>query len=234
MTMSPPPRKGPPPRPELYTIGHSTHSLDGFLGLLARFRIEALADIRRYPGSRKYPHFGRDCLASALPESGVEYRWFEALGGRRKQSGDSSRNLGLRNESFRSYADYMATEEFREGIAQLLELPRRKRTAFMCSEGLFWRCHRRLVSDYLLAQGILVRHIMPDGGLRPHTLTKGASVEGGELTYPGHPGARPGKPGPGCQGASPPGFGAQGAGQERGSGVPGGQGRQAEVSVSPP
>src|SRR5689334_1591593 len=160
----------------LVTIGHSTHPLDGFLGLLDRHGIEALADIRRFPGSRKYPHFNRDRLATALPQAGVEYRWFEPLGGRRKGSGDSPRNLGLRNESFRNYADYMASQEFHEAIGGLLGLARSKRTAFMCSEGLYWRCHRRLVADYLLAQGIEVFHIMPDGELRPHTLTEGAVI----------------------------------------------------------
>ena len=168
----------------LFTIGHSTHPLDEFLGLLARHGIEALADIRRFPGSRKYPHFNREHLASALPQAGVEYRWLEPLGGRRKGIGDSPRNLGLRNESFRHYADYMATQEFHEAVGGLLELARARRTAYMCSEGLYWRCHRRLVSDYLLAQGITVQHIMPDGKLRPHTLTEGARVEGGEVSYP--------------------------------------------------
>src|SRR4051794_18060576 len=96
-------------RPDLLTIGHSTHPLDGFLGLLARHGIQTLADVRRFPGSRKYPHFNRDRLAAVLPEAGVEYQWFEALGGRRKQPGGSPRNAGLRNESFRNYADYMAT-----------------------------------------------------------------------------------------------------------------------------
>jgi uncharacterized protein (DUF488 family) len=168
----------------LFTLGHSTHPLDEFLKLLGRHGIEALADIRRFPGSRKHPHFNRDRLASALPEAGVEYHWFESLGGRRKQPGGSHRNLGLRNESFRNYADYMTTEGFHEAVGRLLELARRKRTAFMCSEGLFWRCHRRLVSDYLLAQGVTVQHIMPDGELRPHTLTEGARIDGGGVSYP--------------------------------------------------
>jgi uncharacterized protein (DUF488 family) len=167
-----------------YTIGHSTHSLDKFQGLLSRHGIEALADIRRYPGSRKFPHFHRDSLASALPRAGIEYHWFESLGGRRKGSGGSTRNFGLRNESFRAYADFMATPEFHEAVERLLGRAGRKRTAYMCSEGLFWRCHRRLVSDYLLARGIVVQHIMPDGELRPHTLTEGARVEGGQLSYP--------------------------------------------------
>jgi uncharacterized protein (DUF488 family) len=176
--------KNPAERPELFTIGHSTHPLDVFLGLLARHGVEALADIRRFPGSRKYPHFHRDSLASALPKAGVEYRWFESLGGRRKKAGGMAKNLGMRNESFRNYADYMATPEFQEAAEQLLELAGHKRTAFMCSEGLFWRCHRRLVSDYLLAQGFTVQHIMPSGELRPHTLTEGARVVGGEVSYP--------------------------------------------------
>ena len=168
----------------LYTIGHSTHPLDEFLMLLDRHGVEALADVRRFPGSRKHPHFNRDHLASALPEAGVEYRWFDALGGRRKGSGGPSKNLGLRNESFRNYADYMSTPEFHEAAGELLSLARRKRTAYMCSEGLYWRCHRRLVSDYLLARGIEVRHIMPDGELRPHVLTEGAVIDDGDLSYP--------------------------------------------------
>lgn len=169
---------------QLFTVGHSNHPIDGFVRLLALHGIEALADVRRFPGSRKHPHFHRDRLAAVLAAQGVEYRWFEPLGGRRRGSGASTRNLGLRNESFRNYADSMATEEFHEAVGQLLELARRKRTAFMCSEGLFWRCHRRLVSDYLLAQGVVVHHIMPDGGLRPHSLTEGAKIDAGSLSYP--------------------------------------------------
>jgi uncharacterized protein (DUF488 family) len=170
---------------EIFTIGHSTHPLDRFLALLKRHDIELLADIRRFPGSRKFPHYNRDNLASSLPEAGIGYRWIEALGGRRQQkSSASSSNFGLRNESFRNYADYMATDGFREGVRQLLEQAEQRRTAFMCSESLFWRCHRRLVSDYLLAKDISVQHIMPAGELRPHSMTKGAKVEGGEVTYP--------------------------------------------------
>lgn len=171
----------------LFTIGHSTHPLDEFLKLLAQHDVEALADIRRFPGSRKHPHFNREDLASSLPRAGVEYRWFESLGGRRKRPGGSSRNLGLRNQSFRNYADYMATADFHEAVETLLELARRRRTAFMCSEGVYWRCHRRLVSDDLTVRGIEIRHIMPAGGLRPHMMTEGARVEGAELSYPPPP-----------------------------------------------
>ena len=185
MNLEPAEITGPEPKPfGLFTIGHSTHPLEEFLKLLARHGIEALADIRRFPGSRKYPHFNRDRLASTLPRAGVEYRWFEPLGGRRKGAGDSTRNLGLRNESFRHYADYMATQEFHEAVEGLLGLARAKRTAYMCSEGLYWRWHRRLISDYLIVRGIAVQHIMPDGQLRPHTLTAGAGIEGGDLSYP--------------------------------------------------
>jgi uncharacterized protein (DUF488 family) len=170
--------------PQLFTIGHSTHSLDRFLALLASHRIEALADIRRFPGSRKFPHFNQDNLGAALQEAGIEYRWIEALGGRRKDADGSSKNLGLRNESFRNYADYMLIEAFRDGVKKLLAVAQERPTAFMCSESVFWRCHRRLVSDFLLAHGITVRHIMPSGELQPHTLTAGARIEAGELTYP--------------------------------------------------
>ena len=171
-------------RSEIFTIGHSTHPLDVFLKLLARHDIEALADVRRFPGSRKHPQFNRDTLASALAEARVEYRWFEALGGRRQKSDAESKNVGLRNESFRNYADYMANSAFQDAAKELVALARRKRTAFMCSEGLFWRCHRRLVSDYLLVQGLTIQHIMPGGELQSHTLTKGARADGGEVRYP--------------------------------------------------
>ena len=172
---------------ELLTIGHSTHPLDRFVALLAQHQIELVADIRRFPGSRRFPHFNRDSLASSLPEVNVGYLWIEALGGRRrKRDSVASVNLGLRNESFRNYADYMPTDEFRQGVGQLLQEAQRRRTAFMCSEGLFWRCHRRLVSDYLLAKDIAVRHIMPSGELRPHPLTSGVRIDQGEVTYPPH------------------------------------------------
>jgi uncharacterized protein (DUF488 family) len=171
--------------PQLFTIGHSTHPLDRFLTLLNEHEIEALVDIRRFPGSRRQPHFNRDNLAPAVQQAGLEYHWLEALGGRRsKEKNTASKNLGLRNESFRNYADYMATEGFQLAVAQLLATASRKRTAFMCAEGLFWQCHRRLVSDFLLTKGITVQHIMPSGDLRPHTLTAGARVDADGLSYP--------------------------------------------------
>lgn len=170
---------------QLFTIGHSTHTLEHFLELLARHGIESLADIRRFPGSRKHPHFNREEMSVRLAEASIEYHWLEALGGRRKkQTKEPSINLGLRNDSFRNYADYMQSAEFQTGIDQLLTIARQKPTAYMCSEGLFWRCHRRLVSDYLLANGFAVEHIMPGGELQTHTLTSGAIAKHGQATYP--------------------------------------------------
>ncbi len=168
----------------VFTIGHSNLALDQFLGLLARHQIEVLADIRRFPSSRKFPHFNEKNLAAALQTAGIEYHWLEALGGRRPRR-DHSINVGLENEGFRNYADYMRTKEFRQAVDELLKIAGQKRTALMCAESVYWRCHRRLVSDYLLAQGVTVRHIFPSGELRPHQPTPGAKIEVGEVTYPG-------------------------------------------------
>jgi uncharacterized protein (DUF488 family) len=171
----------------IFTVGHSTHPLDRFLALLDQHEIEALVDIRRFPGSRKYPQFSREKLARGLQKAGVEYHWLEGLGGRRQKKKDDfpSVNLGLQNEGFRNYADYMLTSDFREGVEKLLEVAKEKRTAIMCAEGLFWRCHRRLVSDFLVANGVDVKHIMPNGELRSHQMTRGAVVESGRVSYPG-------------------------------------------------
>jgi uncharacterized protein (DUF488 family) len=166
------------------TIGHSNHTLERFLALLAEHGVEALVDIRRFPASKKHPHFHRDNLAAVLPKSGMEYHWLEALGGRRRKQRGESPNLGLRNSGFRNYADYMLTPEFQGGVGRLLEVASNKRTAIMCAESLFWRCHRRLVGDFLEANGVTVQHIMPSGELRPHNQTTGAVVEGGRVTYP--------------------------------------------------
>ena len=172
---------------QLFSIGHSNQPLDRFLALLVQHRIEALVDIRRFPGSRKYPHWNQKKLAASLQEAGIEYHWIETLGGRRrsKKGAPPSPNQGLRNESFRSYADYMLTEEFRQAAEKLLEIAAQKRTTMMCAEAVYWRCHRRLVSDFLLANEIMVQHIMRNGELQPHKLTKGAVIENGQVTYPG-------------------------------------------------
>ncbi len=171
----------------VFTIGHSTHSLHEFIALLERHAMTSLVDIRRYPSSRKFPHFNREPLQTALNAAGITYCWCEALGGRRHRAKDAppSPNPGLRHESFRNYADYMLTAEFRRAVAWLLPVAAAERTAIMCAEALFWQCHRRLVSDYLVAiHGVTVQHIFPNGTLKPHTLTRGAAVAGGTLMYP--------------------------------------------------
>jgi uncharacterized protein (DUF488 family) len=170
----------------LFTIGHSNLPLDRFLGLMAQHRIEALADIRRFPSSRTFPHFNRDNLSTALQGAGIEYHWLEGLGGRRSKQevNASSPNQGLENEGFRNYADYMMTDVFRAAVGQLMTIAESKRTAVMCAESVYWRCHRRLVSDFLLANDVTVQHIFPNGELRPHLPTPGVQIEAGQVRYP--------------------------------------------------
>lgn len=171
---------------QLFTIGHSNHSAEEFVNLLRQHGIEAVVDIRRFPGSRTFPHFNSNGLSMTLEGNGIDYYWIESLGGRRAKAKDfASPNMGLRNESFRNYADYMLSEEFRSGIDELMAIARAKRTAIMCAESVFWRCHRRLVSDFVLANGGSVQHIFPSGDVRPHTPTPGAHVQDGNVTYPG-------------------------------------------------
>jgi uncharacterized protein (DUF488 family) len=172
--------------PQVFSMGHSNHPLDRLLGLLAQHRIEALVDIRRFPGSKKFPYLSQNNLAATLREAGIEYHWIEGLGGRRRSTNaeTASPNLGLRNEGFRNYADYMLTEVFRQAVERLLAIAGRKRTTMMCAEAVYWRCHRRLVSDFLVTQNVAVRHIFPNGEVRPHTLTEGVRVEQGMVTYP--------------------------------------------------
>jgi uncharacterized protein (DUF488 family) len=126
-------------------------------------------------------------LAVSLADEDMEYHWLEALGGRRhrKRTDPPSPNPGLRDQSFRNYADYMATDEFQQGVAKLLAIAENRRTAIMCAEGLYWQCHRRLVSDHLLANGVSVQHIVPSGEVKPHVLTTGAEIANGTVTYPG-------------------------------------------------
>jgi uncharacterized protein (DUF488 family) len=170
----------------ILTIGHSNHPIGRFLELLAQNQVEELSDIRRFPGSRKHPHFNRENLERTLTEQRIAYRWIEALGGRRRAiPGVESPNLAWRNASFRNYADYMGTVEFREAAQTLIDAASERRIAIMCAEGLWWQCHRRLVSDYLSVRGIAVEHILPNGQTKTHTLTPGAVVaEQDRITYP--------------------------------------------------
>lgn len=172
---------------ELFTIGHSNHPLERFLDLLKEHEIAALADIRRFPSSRKFPRFNQEELSKSLLHSSIEYHWLDALGGRRprQKSIPPSLNSGLRNDSFHNYADYMQTEPFQQGIDELLMIAEQKRTASMCSESLFWQCHRRLVSDFLTAHGHVVWHIFPTGEIKQHQMTPEARVQGEHVIYPG-------------------------------------------------
>ncbi len=166
----------------LWTIGHSNRSLDEFVAMLAAFEIEVLADVRRFPGSRKHPHFNQNELAKSLAEAGVAYEFFPELGGRRKAKPDSP-NTAWRNESFRAYADYMETDEFRAGIERLLAMAKKQRVAVMCSEAVWWRCHRSLIADYLKAQGIEVQHILSPKKSDLHPYTGAARLVKGRLSY---------------------------------------------------
>lgn len=166
----------------IWTIGHSTRTLQEFLGLLAEYRIEAIADVRRFPGSRRHPHFASDALAATLPAHGIAYQWLPKLGGRRKVQ-PGSPNTAWRNASFQGYADYTATAEFAEGLAELLKLAAGKRTALMCAEAVWWRCHRSIISDVLKLRGIEVIHIIDATHTTVHPYTSAAHVVDGRLSY---------------------------------------------------
>ena len=170
--------------PRIWTIGHSTRAIDDFLELLRANDIEAVADVRSYPGSRRYPHFNADALGESLMKEGIDYIPVKKLGGRRRAAADSP-NTVWRSEAFRGYADYMETGEFKEGMKALLELADRQRTAVMCSEAVWWRCHRSLISDYLKASGVTVEHIMDGKKNAVHPFTAAARIANGELVYGG-------------------------------------------------
>ena len=168
---------------KMWTVGHSTRTLAEFSELLVVNEIEALADVRRYPRSRRYPHFNEEELPAALAENEIECASFRLeLGGRRRARKDSVNSV-WRNESFRGYADYMETAEFKEGVELLLELADRKRTAVMCSEAVWWRCHRALISDYLKATGVVVEHIIGLKKSEIHPFTSAAQLKNGKLFY---------------------------------------------------
>ncbi len=169
----------------LYTIGHSTRSWDEFVKVLQSHSIQTLVDIRSFPMSRRLPHFNRESLEMTLPTAGIRYVWIKELGGRRKKIRDDSPNLALRSDSFRNYADYMLTDDFRRGIAELIELAEHSRTAYMCAERVYFRCHRMMVSDWLVAHGHEVFHIDGTGPVRKHELMAEARLIAGEVIYRG-------------------------------------------------
>ena len=175
------PPTGPLPS-ELWTLGHSSRTWEEFLALLQSQSIAYVVDVRRFAGSRKYPQFGQDQLAPALAAENIGYRMIEELGGRRKPRDDSPNTL-WRHPSFRAYADHMTTAEYRDGRAQLLQQACDRRTAVLCSEAVWWRCHRSMIADDLKAAGVQVLHIMSATKTVEHPYTAPASVENGMLRY---------------------------------------------------
>ena len=168
----------------IYTIGHSTRSLDDFVALLQQHGIAQLADVRTVPKSRRHPHFAGDALSKSLPAAGINYRHFSGLGGLRKPAADSN-NRGWRHPSFRGYADYMQTPVFEAALDGLIEWAADRPTAVMCAEAVWWQCHRQLIADALVARGIEARHVMSAKAADVHTLTSFARVDGTRVTYPG-------------------------------------------------
>jgi uncharacterized protein (DUF488 family) len=169
----------------VWTIGHSTRPIDEFLNVLAAYDIELVADVRSFPGSRHVPQYSATALESSLGKHGIAYRWIPALGGRRR-SDPTSVNLGWRHPAFRAYADHIATEEFSDGLFELLVLAYGLRTAIMCAEVLWWRCHRRIIADYLIAAGFPVVHIFDAAKREPASLTPGARpLASGTILYEG-------------------------------------------------
>ena len=169
----------------LYTIGHSTRTLDELIEVLHAHSILTLADIRSFPVSRRLPQFNRESLEQTLPAAGMQYVWMKDLGGRRKTIRDDSPNIALRNSSFRNYADYMLTKEFQRAGANLIEMAEMSRTAYMCAERVYFQCHRMLVSDWLTAHGHEVLHIDGTGPVKPHKMLAEARVIDGQLIYRG-------------------------------------------------
>lgn len=166
----------------IWTIGHSTRTLVDFISMLHSFKIELIADIRSYPGSRKFPQFNKEALEISLPENNIQYIHLRDLGGRRKVHPDS-KNTAWRHIAFRGYADYMETVSFKEGINELEKIAMKQRTAYMCSEAVWWRCHRSMVSDYLKVHGWKVMHIMAIGKEDEHPYTSPARIVNEELSY---------------------------------------------------
>jgi uncharacterized protein (DUF488 family) len=167
----------------VFTVGHSTNAFDDFVRLLEARGVTAVADVRLYPGSRRSPQFSKDTLPRLLDERGIEYLHIRELGGRRKPAADSP-NTAWKNDAFRGYADHVATEEFKSGLERLTQLAEQKTTAVMCAEGLWWKCHRRLIADVLHFGRWQVMHILPNGSTEPHVPTEFAVPTAEGLLYP--------------------------------------------------
>ena len=169
----------------LYTIGHSTRTLENLIETIKAHSIQTLVDIRAFPMSRRLPQFNRESLEKNLPEAGIKYVWMKALGGYRKKIRDDSPHIGLRNDSFRNYADYMLTPEFEKAMADMIALAEHSRTSYMCAERVYFRCHRMLISDWLVARGHEVVHIDDAKAPKPHRLTEEARMIDGQMIYRG-------------------------------------------------
>ena len=178
------PQTSPPQPTAIWTIGHSTRTIEEFVRILCHYQIEILVDVRHFPGSRRLPHFNMVALREALTTVGIRYEHLVELGGRRPARPDSH-NLAWRNASFRGYADYMETAAFRDGIERLLATASTGRTAIMCSEAVWWRCHRSMIADFLKVRGVDVLHILSMTKVQTHPYTSAASVVEGELSYTG-------------------------------------------------
>ncbi|HEX6915611.1 MAG TPA: DUF488 domain-containing protein [Chitinophagaceae bacterium] len=168
--------------PVVYTIGHSNRSIETFIAMLQSFSVQMVVDVRRFPGSAKWPQFNQAELEASLAAKGMSYVHIAALGGRRKPAKDSP-NTAWRHPAFRAYADYMETQEFRDAVAKLEQLARETITVYMCSEAVWWSCHRSMISDYLKVKGWKVMHIMAEGKASEHPSRPPARVVNGELTY---------------------------------------------------
>lgn len=170
----------------LWTVGHSTRTRESFLAVLHAHRIELVADVRRFPGSRRHPHFAGEPLAAALEARGIAYQWLPELGGRRRApagSPEATTGSAWRHPAFRAYAAHLTSEEFAEGLFTLLMLAHGLRTAVLCAELLWWRCHRRLIADIVLSLGLPVAHIRDEGVAEPHRLVPPARLVRGRLRY---------------------------------------------------
>jgi uncharacterized protein (DUF488 family) len=168
----------------IWTVGHSTRTIEAFVNILRFHQIEILVDVRSFPGSRRFPHFNKNELHDVLVTAGIQYKHLIELGGRRPAHPDSH-NVAWRNASFRSYADYMETQLFRDGVDRLLEIAACGRTAIMCAEAVWWRCHRSMIADYLKTLGVQVFHILDAQRVQEHPYTSAAQLVCGRLSYKG-------------------------------------------------